>query len=241
MLSRKSGGRCTRQPGQIRKEAATTNSPRVVPASTEHASSLFDKLIGQLSLCKFGHDSTTVMATIDLLDLELRQMLEPGERLLWHGKSDADKTFSSLQALGTMLFGIFWTAFMVFGLASRASGATFMGVDPLWVTMAMSFMFVLGLVMTSAPFLHQWTAQNTLYAITDQRLLAVGRGRWMAAAYNLNEIRNVDFSDNGDGTTSVRLETHRIGGAGSPARPGYTYLRGIRDGDLLKQLLNGRR
>ena len=27
---RESGGRCTRQPGQIRKEAATTNSHRVV-------------------------------------------------------------------------------------------------------------------------------------------------------------------------------------------------------------------
>ena len=34
---RKSGGRCSRQPGQIRKEAATTNSRRVVPASTAQA------------------------------------------------------------------------------------------------------------------------------------------------------------------------------------------------------------
>jgi DNA polymerase III subunit gamma/tau len=34
MSIRKSGGRCSRQPGQIRKEAATTNSRRVVPAST---------------------------------------------------------------------------------------------------------------------------------------------------------------------------------------------------------------
>src|SRR3546814_8680973 len=31
---RKSGGRGLRQPGQVRKEAAATNSPRVVPAST---------------------------------------------------------------------------------------------------------------------------------------------------------------------------------------------------------------
>jgi hypothetical protein len=171
------------------------------------------------------------------LEQRLLQMMVPGERLLWQGQSDADRAFSSVQALGTTVFGILWTAFMVFIIAGRPA---FMGVDPLWMAIGLSLMVTVGLLMISAPFLHQWAAQNTLYAITDQRLLAARCPEWTTAAYNLNDIRTIIFDDNGDGTTSIRLETHRIGGAGSPARPGYTYLRGIRDGDRLKPLLEYR-
>jgi hypothetical protein len=90
--------------------------------------------------------------------------LEPGERLLWTGQADAKRV--ARQTLPVLLIGIPWTVFSLFG------------AWPWSWDRALPGLFVLfGLVLCATPAGSYFSALQTLYAVTDRRILILTEGK----------------------------------------------------------------
>lgn len=149
----------------------------------------------------------------DPLDLALQRELRAGERVLWRGRRLPRFAW---EGLVIWLFAIPWTAFAVFWTAMAFAGAQTFEPDagvlgyafPLFGT---PFIAV-GLGMLAAPFLPLFGARRTLFAVTDQRLLRIYRGRRLktrsvgGAAIGAIE-RNE--RNNGSGTLKIVVGSHR--------------------------------
>jgi hypothetical protein len=114
------------------------------------------------------------------MDFESQQtaqaQLEPGERLLWHGKPDPKRGL--VASIPVALFAIPWTAFSLFWMAT-ASGLAFRDSQPGWTSLFALFgvpFALVGLGMLTSPYWLYRKSKLTVYALTNRRALIITGG-----------------------------------------------------------------
>lgn len=147
------------------------------------------------------------------LDSILRRELLPGERLLWSGRPQPGKLKA---AFAIWFFAIPWTAFALFweamaflpwvGSTHTPSGIqwSFGIIFPLF---GLPFIGV-GLGMLWMPFKAQRKAAQTIYGLTDRRLIRISAGKKReSASVMLNQMGPIDVSADADGCGTLRVQT----------------------------------
>ena len=148
------------------------------------------------------------------LEAELRIGLAHGEQILWLSMPDPKRLKA---AFAMWLFAIPWTAFAVawtgialtiyvssFG-AENTGGAPWWG----WVFPLFGTPFVaVGIWMLRVPFIAQADAKHTLYALTNQRLMALTHRKIKTVrSVDLSKLGPVTVKENSDGWGTLSVET----------------------------------
>lgn len=144
------------------------------------------------------------------LDTALSGELARGERVLW--QSRATGRFRPA-LLGIWLFAIPWTAFAVFWTlmagALQAVSTGFSGSSDWfdWVFPLFGVPFILiGVGMLSFPFVAPRRAKRTLFAITDQRIVKLYKGRTLQVqSLPADRIGAMERVENADGSGSLKI------------------------------------
>ena len=132
-----------------------------------------------------------------------QEELASGETLLWAGQSNPMREMS--KTFGVWLFAIPWTAFSAIWV-KRASG---WGGEPnhLHGGESADFVFLLfwvsilliGLAMVGVPFWTYFQSRRTVYAITNQRVVVIVKGRSRTiesySSHNLGSIKRTERPD----------------------------------------------
>lgn len=138
----------------------------------------------------------------DVLEIA-RDEMAPDERLFWAGRPDAKRL--AFQTLPIVLFGIPWTCFTVFWVAVAAQGVwgsdtRAPGAFVLFPLFGIPFVLV-GLGMLSAPFWAYRKGQQTVYAVSDRRVLIIGGGKTRSVqSYTNEDIGTIERKERGDGS-----------------------------------------
>ncbi len=141
--------------------------------------------------------------------------LDRGEKLLWFGAplparvADQEKGTKSGGIVGA-LFLVFWLCLVGFiGFGSGNGGA------PAFFKVFMGVMFLFGVAMliyvlslTGAPAKAAAKAQNTVYAVTDKRLIVLVAGQG-ARSFTPRDIERVERRDTPDGRGDVLFARER--------------------------------
>lgn len=148
------------------------------------------------------------------LPMHLREALEterePGEQLLWVGQPDPVRAVRT--EWGAFLFAIPWTGFALFweasavGLGFTPSVGTPQPVAWFFVLFGLPFILV-GVVMLAAPFVAMAKARQTVYAITNRRVLILerkGKGR-EARSVIPRYIGDLQRTERGDGSGNLTI------------------------------------
>lgn len=126
----------------------------------------------------------------DELDARVRSELDAGEQLLWVGQPRPNRF--ARQTIPLVLFGIPWTAFVIFWI-SMASFAVVNGgqnagppvlIGVCFPLFGVPFVLV-GLGMLSSPYWFRRRARRTCYALTDRRAIL-----WEAGFFGSVEVRS---------------------------------------------------
>ena len=154
----------------------------------------------------------------DPLEGALQQELRRGERVLWQGRQVARL---DPKMFGTWFFAIPWTAFALFWTFMAWTGTSHVNDDSAFST-AFSIGFPLfglpfvlvGCWMLAMPFLAMANAANTIFAVTDQRLLRLYVGRELKSdSVEADEIGRLSRSELPNGNGTLTVSTSRKGGA----------------------------
>ena len=147
------------------------------------------------------------------LDTILRRELLAGERLLWSARPAPHKLRA---AFGIWLFAIPWTAFELFWEAMAFMPWFASTHTPAAVTWSIGIIFPLfglpfiavGLGMLWMPFQAQRKAAQTIYGLTDRRLLRVSAGtKRDSASLLFTQMGPIDVSADADGYGTLRIQT----------------------------------
>ncbi|HKF70355.1 MAG TPA: hypothetical protein VKB68_01295 [Stellaceae bacterium] len=126
----------------------------------------------------------------DALASELRQRLEPGERVLWSGRPQQGLMFRKGDLLG-IPFSLLWCGFAIFW-ESQVLSHNAPGFFALW---GIPFILI-GLYMVFGRFVvDAWQRQRTAYAVTDRRALILS-GLWTPT------LKSLDI----EGLTDIELQ-----------------------------------
>jgi hypothetical protein len=190
------------------------------------------------------------------LDARVRSELGDGERLLWVGQPRPGRFARS--AIPIVLFGIPWTAFALFWMAT-ASGVWFGGfkgaggVGALFACFPLfGLPFVLvGLGMLSSPYWLWRRAKRTCYALTDRRAILWQAG-WFGSvevrSYSPAELTRISRTEHADGSGDLVFEEVLSLGRDSDGhrttrttRHGFMAISNVREIEelLRKALLSG--
>ena len=149
--------------------------------------------------------------TAEPLEEALQKELRRGERMLWSGKQLRRFNYA---ALGIYLFAVPWTAFALFWIymagwgigGSESNDAGIIG----WIFPMFGLPFVaVGLGMMAGPFVLYYSSGNTIYAVTDQRMLSIYVGRKLRSeSVEAERIGGMSRSvaRDGSGTLTVKLK-----------------------------------
>lgn len=144
----------------------------------------------------------------DGLSLALSRELQTGERVLWQGRP---LKRVDLLSFSLYLFAIPWTAFALFWTAMAFAGVNGSDDSDLsWFAYAFPLFglpFIgVGIGMLVSPFLPLFTANKTLFAVTDRRLIKLTLGRTLSSdtvpASRIGLIRRKERPD-GSGILSI--------------------------------------
>jgi hypothetical protein len=157
----------------------------------------------------------------DALQKELRR----GERVLWSGKQLRRFNYA---ALGIWLFAVPWTGFALFWIYMAAGGIGLSPSDDVgligWLFPMFGLPFVaIGLAMMAGPFVLYFSSGNTIFAVTDQRLLSIYVGRKLRSESEDGErIGSLSRSEAQDGSGSLTIRLSDAGSAGkAKTRPQF--------------------
>jgi hypothetical protein len=143
--------------------------------------------------------------------LALQPHLLPGESVRWIGRPNPDRLFSSGDVF-LVPFSLMWGGFALFweasvlgaGLQSSPGGAWWFGA--LW---GIPFVLI-GQYFIWGRFLYRrWDRRRTIYAITDQRVLAL-RGSTLQSLF-LNQLPTLDKSQRADGSGTLEFTSSPFG------------------------------
>lgn len=147
------------------------------------------------------------------LDSILRRELMPGERLLWSGRPQPGK----LKAIfGIWFFAVPWTAFALFWEAMALLPWMASSHTPLGIQWSFGIVFPLfglpfigiGLGMLWMPFKVRRKAAETIYGLTDRRMLRVTAGtKRESASVLIGEMGPIDVTADADGYGTLRIQT----------------------------------
>ena len=152
----------------------------------------------------------------------IERQLNNGERLLWTGKPDAGRT--ALKYIPFSIFAVFWLgmctvifggmAFVTGGMSQAVGGSMMPGVG---ITSFMAIPFVVaGLGFLFSPVLAAIGASNTVYGITDSRLLIVKSFiSTSVRTYRREDIRDLERIERANGTGDLvfgRTASYRADG-----------------------------
>ena len=147
------------------------------------------------------------------LDSILRRELMPGERLLWSGRPDPAR----LRAVFAIwFFAVAWTAFALFWEAMALLPWMASSHTPLGIQWSFGIIFPLfglpfigiGLAMLWMPFKARRKAAQTIYGLTDRRLLRVTAGtRRESSSVMLDQMGPIDVTADADGFGTLRIQT----------------------------------
>ncbi|MEI6641363.1 MAG: hypothetical protein WCL10_04960 [Novosphingobium sp.] len=147
------------------------------------------------------------------LDSILRRELMPGERLLWSGRPLPGKLRA---AFAIWFFAIPWTAFALFWEAMAFLPWMASSHTPSGITWSFGIIFPLfglpfigvGLAMLWMPFKAQRKAAQTIYGLTDRRLLRVSAGRKRdSISVLVSQLGPIEVSADPDGAGNLRVQT----------------------------------
>ena len=149
------------------------------------------------------------------MDFESQQtaqaQLEPGERLLWHGKPDPKRGL--LATIPLVLFAIPWTGFSVFWMA--AASGLFFDSEPGWMSLFELFgvpFVLIGLGMLTSPYWLYKKAKLTVYALTNRRAMIItGRATKKVQSFAASDMGLIERTERRDGRGEAR----------DRPRPGY--------------------
>jgi hypothetical protein len=147
------------------------------------------------------------------LDSILRRELMPGERLLWSGRPDPAR----LRAVFAIwFFAVPWTAFALFWEAMALLPWMASSHTPLGIQWSFGIIFPLfglpfigiGLGMLWMPFKARRKAAQTIYGLTDRRLLRVTAGTSReSSSVMLDQMGPIDVTADADGVGNLRIQT----------------------------------
>lgn len=148
------------------------------------------------------------------LPMPLREALEverePGEQILWTGQPDPLRSVGA--EWGMFLFAIPWTAFALFW-ESMAVGVSFSpkmaSAQPMgWVFVLFGLPFIgVGVAMLASPFAAMARARQTVYAVTDRRILFLtkkGKGRESRCVVP-SYVGDLQRTERGDGSGDLAV------------------------------------
>jgi hypothetical protein len=159
--------------------------------------------------------------------------LEAGENLLWAGQPDPKRL--ALQSLPIAIFGIPFTAFAVFWIVNALNIGSHMprsGGFDFFPLFGIPFLLV-GLGMVSSPLWIHRKGSQTVYAVTDKRLLIIKGGASRSVqSFDESSIGNIERVERPNGSGDIifaqqvqnyqssgghsRTSTERIGFFGIP-------------------------
>ena len=142
--------------------------------------------------------------------------LQPGESLQWTGTADAGR--SALSALPAAVFGIPFAGFALFWITMAYRGSHAISKSSSSIGGAFSFFplfglpfLLIGLGIVFAPLLVYRKALNTVYGITDKRVLVITGGRTRTVrSCTPADILSVDHRERAGGTGDVIIRTNAI-------------------------------
>lgn len=147
------------------------------------------------------------------LDSILRRELLPGERLLWSGRPDP----SRLRAVFAIwFFAVPWTAFALFWEAMALLPWMASSHTPLGIQWSFGIIFPLfglpfigiGLGMLWMPFKARRKAAQTIYGLTDRRMLRVTAGsKRESASVLIGQMGPIDVTADANGYGTLRIQT----------------------------------
>ena len=151
-------------------------------------------------------------------DAQLRAQseLQPGESLYWTGTADARRT--AITALPASLFGIPFAGFALFWMntalhathgISRSTNA-FARSFNIFPVFGLPFLLV-GLGMVLAPLWAYLKGLNTIYAVTNQRVMVItGSGNRTVKSCTPADIVSVDHRERPDGSGDILIRTNAL-------------------------------
>lgn len=183
------------------------------------------------------------MATLEEMRAMAGREIQPGETLRWVGAPDGRRAWRP--ALPIVLFGVPWTLFALFwegmaiwGTSTHRTSAP-SGFDVVFPLFGLPFVAV-GLGMLSSPWWMIRRARQTVYAITDRRVLMIVAGRTLTVnSYSGADFANVERRELPDGSgdlvflnaappvTSSTRSYQRQGGTTPPGLYGIPAVRNV--------------
>jgi len=147
------------------------------------------------------------------LDSILRRELLPGERLLWSGRPSPHKLRAAfliwLFAIPWTAFALFWEAmaFMPWYAGTHTPDAMKWSFGIVFPLFGLPFIGV-GLSMVWMPFKAQRKAAQTIYGLTDRRVLRVTAGtKRDSASVLFTQMGPYDVSADADGYGTLGIQT----------------------------------
>ncbi len=157
--------------------------------------------------------SAPTLAPSPELDSILRRELLPGERLLWSASPAPHKLRG---AFAIWLFAIPWTAFALFWEAMAFLPWMASSHTPSAITWSFGIIFPLfglpfigvGIGMLWMPFKVQRRAAQTIYGLTDRRIISVSAGKKRESASVLySQMGPINVSADAEGYGTLRIQT----------------------------------
>ena len=154
-----------------------------------------------------------------------------GEVIHWIDQPIA--RFFAPGTIGIFLFGIIFTTFSLFWTwGASGFGSLFInGFTPTMLLSLFGVPFILiGFSILSIPFTTKKEAKKTVYIITDQRAISFeGDSPMTIRSYLPNQLQNVHFQENKDGSGNVMIGIHYAKDSEAGEIVEYTGFRDIRD------------
>lgn len=168
------------------------------------------------------------MFSPELVPPNLLRELESDERVLWSGQPSQVATLVSQLPLA--LFGTFWSTTTIIALYSAAAKGGAMA------SLFVAPFVVVGLAMMLWPLIEAYKARQTLFAITDRRLLMIFGGGRKVTSVNRAAISQVERVQRSTGIT-LRIPTALVSDNDGGQKADYAELHGIPDGGRAYRLL----
>lgn len=179
--------------------------------------------------------------------LESRQVisreLKPDETVLWSGSPDPRRSMTA--TLPIFLFGIAWMTFNVNFIVTWHSGHSdvsgpggLFGMQGLLSDLFFVPFILIGIGTLLSPAIAYRVALNTVYAITNHRILIISSGRTSKVQTYLPESLNVlERTEFANGTGTVTFSRSNYRDSDGDARSKDAQFVGISDPRVVEQLL----
>jgi hypothetical protein len=171
---------------------------------------------------------------------EVRPVLEPGEGLLWIGRPDPCRTARA--KIGHALLGaVFILLFFLVYLSGLSAAGPYFDAYSVPFSLRPAILFVSSLLTLYGvllPVFAYRTAQRTVYAATDRRVLSLTRGRSIRAVrYEDMQVPLLDLKPDGSGDIQFN---GKFRADGTEHQPRFSSFLGVKAAEGVYRLLLGR-